>query len=291
MKKAKVNGVELEYEVTGSGEPVLLISMGPIADSFLPFLSETVLVQRYRLIRYHQRGQSGSTRSPGLVSYAEHAADAAALLGHLGIRRAHVAGHSTGGLIALQLAADRPEIVHTLALLEPVLMGVPCAGALLEKLGPVLAAYDSGDREGAMADFLSVVCSLDRETYRMEIERHVPSGMTQTMKDSDSVFGSYLPALNTWQFGAEQAAAIYQPVLSVLGTETQQLFVDGRELLHEWFPQVEDCTIEGVAHLLHMQQPEPVARAVADFLARHPIDLQLNQEGRELDSAMAIEQR
>ena len=40
MDKAKVNGVEVAYEVTGSGEPVLLISTGPIADSFLPFLSE-----------------------------------------------------------------------------------------------------------------------------------------------------------------------------------------------------------------------------------------------------------
>ena len=40
MDKAKVNGVELEYEVQGAGEPVLLIGTGPIADSFLPFLSE-----------------------------------------------------------------------------------------------------------------------------------------------------------------------------------------------------------------------------------------------------------
>ena len=39
MEKAKLNGVMLEYEVTGSGEPVLLISTGPIADSFLPLLS------------------------------------------------------------------------------------------------------------------------------------------------------------------------------------------------------------------------------------------------------------
>ena len=45
--------------------------------------------------------------------------------------------------------------------------------------------------------------------------------------------------------------------------------MDGHELLHSWFPQVEDCTIEGVAHLLHMQRPEPVARGVGAFLARH----------------------
>jgi pimeloyl-ACP methyl ester carboxylesterase len=125
MERAKVNGVELEYEVKGQGEPMLLISTGPIADSFLQFLSQKALTQRYRLVRYHQRGQAGSTRSPGPVSFAEHASDAAGLLAHLGIHRAHVAGHSTGGVIALQLAVDRPELVHTLALLEPTLLGMP----------------------------------------------------------------------------------------------------------------------------------------------------------------------
>ena len=205
------------------------------------------------------------------VSFAEHAADAAALLGHLGVRRAHVAGHSTGAIIALQLAADRPDLVHTLALLEPPLAGAPSAGAFFEKAGPALAAYGAGDREGAMARFLSVVSSLDWETCRRVIEKHVPGGVAQAMADADDLFGSYLPALNAWQFGPEQAAAISQPVLSVLGTETERLFVDGHELLHAWFPQVEDCRIEGVAHLLHMQRPEPVARGLAAFFARHPM--------------------
>ena len=211
----------------GSGEPVLLIGTGPIADSFLPFFSEMALVERYRLIRYHQRGQVGSTPGPGPVSFAEHAADAAALLGHLGIRRAHVAGHSTGAIIALQLAVDRPDIVHTLALLEPLLTGAPSAEAFFEKVGPALAAYGAGDREEAMAGFLSVVCSLDWETCRTVIEKHVPGGVAQAMKDADTFFGSYLPALNAWQFGPEQAADISQPVLLVLGTETERL-VRGR---------------------------------------------------------------
>ena len=122
-----------------------------------------------------------------------------------------------------------------------------------------------------MAGFLSVVCSLDWETCRTVIEKHVPGGVAQAMQDADTFFGSYLPALSAWQFGPEQAAAISQPVLSVLGTETERWFVDGHELLHSWFPQVEDCTIEGVAHLLHMQRPEPVAQGVAEFFARHPI--------------------
>lgn len=271
MEKAHVNGVELQYEVEGTGEPVLLISTGPIADSFLPFLFEKALVERYRLIRYHQRQITDSTTSSTPVSFTEHADDATALLSHLGIRRAHVAGHSTGADIALQMATDHPEIVHTLALLEPPLMGVPSAGPFFEKAGPALAAYGSGDRERAMAGFLSMVGSLDWETCRTVVEKHVPGGVAQAIKHADNFFSSYLPALSAWQFGPEQAATISQPVLSVLGTESERLFVDGRELLHTWLPQLEDCTIEGVGHLLHMQRPEPVAQGVAEFFARHPI--------------------
>jgi pimeloyl-ACP methyl ester carboxylesterase len=272
MEKAKLIGIDLEYEVTGSGDPVLLISTGPIADSFLPLMSEKALADRYRLIRYRQRRMSAGTNDPAPVTFAQHAADAAALLGHLGIRRAHVAGHSTGGAIALQLAADRPDIVFTLALLEPLLMSVPSAAAFLEKAGPALAAYGSGDREGAMVAFLTVACSLDWEACRTQIEKGVPGGVARALKDADNFFASYLPALNAWKFGSEQAATLSQPVLSVQGKQTERLFAEGHDLLRTWFPQLEDCKIEGVTHLLHIQRPEPVARCMAEFFARHPID-------------------
>src|SRR5260221_9375182 len=91
MKSAEVNGVTLEYEVVGSGEPVLLISP-VLADGFLPLLSEPALAERYRLIRYHKRGWVGSTHTPPPVTVADHATDAAALLRHLHIPRAHVVG-------------------------------------------------------------------------------------------------------------------------------------------------------------------------------------------------------
>ena len=269
MEKANVNGMQLEYEVKGSGEPVLLISTGPIADSPLPLFPEKALAG-YRLIRYRQRGLDRSNGA-GPVSFAKHAADAAGLLGHLGVRRAHVAGHSTGGLIALQLAVDRPDVVQTLALLEPPLAAAPSAGAFFEKAGPAFAAYGSGDGDGAMSRFLSVVSSLDWETCQRVIEKYVPGGVARAIAHVDDLFGSYLPALQAWQFGADQAAAISQPVLSVVGTDSERLFLDGHELLHTWFPRIEDCRIEGVAHLLHMQRPEPVARGLAGFFARHPM--------------------
>jgi pimeloyl-ACP methyl ester carboxylesterase len=269
MEDADVNGMSMEYEVKGSGEPVLLISTGPIADSFLPIFPEKALAG-YRLIRYRQRGRDRSNGA-GPVSFAQHAADAAGLLRHLGVRRAHVAGHSTGALIALQLAVDHPEVVHSLALLEPPLVGAGSAGAFFEKAGPALAAYGSGDRDGAMSKFLSLVCSLDWKTCQSVIEKHVPGGVSAALANVDNFFGSYRPALQAWQVGADQAEAISQPVLSVVGTDSDRWFIDGDELLHAWFPRIEGCRIDGVAHLLHMQRPEPVARGLAGFVARHPM--------------------
>lgn len=270
MNKAAVNGIELGYEVQGSGEPVLLISTGPIADSFLPLFSQEGLADRYRLIRYRQR-RIAPTGSCKPVSFRQHAADAGALLQHLDIQRSHVAGHSTGADIALQLAVDNPRLVHTLALLEPPLMSVPNAGDFLESISSAISAYESSRAEQAMTEFLSVVCSLEWRECRNVIEKSVSGAVDDAIEDADNFFQNYLPALDSWEFGQDQAAVISQAVLSVLGTETNRLFVDGHELLRSWFPQLEECTIEGVAHLLHMQEPAPVAGCLAEFFSRHPL--------------------
>lgn len=268
MKRAKVNGVELEYEVNGSGEPVLLISP-VVADGFLPFRFQPALIDHYRLIRYRKRGWGGSTHTAPPVSIEEHAADAAGLLEHLEIRRAHVGGHSSGGAIALQLALDRPELVHALLLLEPSLLTVPSTSILFENAAGALEAYGAGRYEEAVVGFLTVVSGLDARTCRSVIDRNVPGGIEQSIQDAETFFGVELPALTSWKFGSEQAARISQPVLSVRGTDTETLWVEVADLLRAWLPDVEDLTVEGVGHLLHMQQPEPVARGVAAFLARH----------------------
>lgn len=284
MERATINGIALAYEVIGAGDPVLLISTGPIADSFLPFVAERTMADRFRLIRYRQRRLPDPASGRTAVSFAQHAADAAALLEHLGIRRAHVAGHSTGACIALQLAVDAPAAVHTLTLLEPPLASVPSAAAFFERAAPALAAHGAGDRAGAMAAFLSLASSLSWETCRTHLETHVPGGVAQTIAGADDFFGSYLPALGAWRFGAAEAAAISAPVLSVVGTETERLFAESHALLHAWLPQTEDCEIEGVAHLLHLQRPAPVARCVAEFLARHPIT-DVRAEGPRIGAA------
>src|SRR5687768_6545294 len=109
MERATTDaGVELEYELRGHGDPVLLIHGSHIARSFLALCGQRALTERYTLIRYHRRGHLGSTPPLGPVSVADQAADARGLLDHLGVGRAHVVGHSSGGSIALQFAADHP---------------------------------------------------------------------------------------------------------------------------------------------------------------------------------------
>jgi pimeloyl-ACP methyl ester carboxylesterase len=268
MKNAKVNGVALEYEVAGSGEPVLLISP-VLADGFLPLLSQPALADRYQLIRYHKRGWVGSTHSAPPVSIADHAADAAALLDHLGVQRAHIAGHSSGAAVAAQLALDHPDTVHTLILLELSLLSVPSGAAFFQQAGPAFEAYASGDHERALAIFMSVVSGLDWATCRALLEERVPGAVAQAIEDADTFFGIELPALTEWAFSAKQAAAVHCPVLSVLGSGTQPLWVEVAAFLRASLPHVEDCTIDGVGHLLHIQRPQPVARAMTEFLARN----------------------
>jgi pimeloyl-ACP methyl ester carboxylesterase len=267
MKSTEVNGVELEFEVSGSGEPLLFIS-SVLADGFRPLLSEPALADRYRLISYHRRGWAGSTPTPTPVSVADHAADAAALLAHLGVARAHVAGHSTGAVVAAQLALDDPAAVQTLLLLEPFVLSVPSGEAVLEQAGPAFEAYGDGDHERAWAIFLSAASGLDWPACRAVLEDRIPGVVAQAVKDADTLFGVELPAMATWAFGPERAAAIGCPVLSVLGTDTLPLFVEVAALLRSSLPDVEERVIDGVGHLLHIQRPEPVARAMSEFLQK-----------------------
>ena len=271
MERVKVNGVELEYEVHGAGEPVLLIDM-LIADCFVPLLKEPSLAGRYQLIRYHKRGWVGSTHTPPPVSIANHATDAAALLDHLGVSRAHIAGHSTGASIAAQLALDYAEKVHTLALLEPTLLSLPLGQAFLRSADPVFEAYGNGDHSGAFAMFVAAASGLEWEACRALLEERIPGVVAQSIKDADTFFGVELPSLLVWTFGPEQAATIHQPVLSVLGAETQPLWVEIAAFLRSSLPHVENCTIERVGHLLQIQRPKHVARAIAEFLARNDMD-------------------
>ncbi len=268
MERVEIDRAMIEYQVQGTGEPVLLIPVSVIADGLgLPLLAQPALASRYQLIHYHRRGYMGSTLGPEPLSMARQAGDAAALLRHLGVKSAHVAGHSLGAGIALQLAVDAPDLVHSLALLEPALRMVPNGKADLERtLLPVLNAYGSGDKRAAVELFGDTVFG---PNWQMIVEQAIPGGVEQAVRDVDT-FMQELPAVQSWQFGPAQAVMIHQPVLSVLGVRSPEFAKKGRRLLHVWFPQAEDLDVP-TTHLLQMQDPQGVAHGLGEFFSRHPM--------------------
>jgi pimeloyl-ACP methyl ester carboxylesterase len=270
MDKATVNGIELEYEVTGTGEPVLLISP-VLADGFLPLVEQAPIADRYQLIRYHKRGWVGSTHPDGPVTVEDHAVDAAALLDHLGVRRAHVVGHSSGAAVAAQLALNDLDRVHTLTLLELSLFSVPVGPAFLEQAAPVLDAYAAGQNEEAIAMFLTAVSGMPWDECRALLEARAPGMVVQAVKDAKTFFEVELPGLVRWKFGDEEAAKIRRPTLSILGGNTAPLWVEVAEFLRTNMPSVEERTIAGAGHLLHLEQPVPVAQAIAGFFDGNPM--------------------
>src|SRR5712691_11827472 len=142
-QRVSIDGPVLECWVVGVGEPVVLVHGSIIADGFAPLLSEPAFIASYRLVSYHRRGFAGSTHPDRPLSIAEQAPDCRALLGTLGIDRAHVVGHSYGGAIALQLALDAPAIVHSLALLEAGPLAVPSTPQFLEAMGQLAGMYQA----------------------------------------------------------------------------------------------------------------------------------------------------
>jgi pimeloyl-ACP methyl ester carboxylesterase len=271
MNRAQIDGSVLEYEVRGAGEPVVLVHGSHIADAFAPLLAESVLTKRYQLLLYHRRGFAGSTHPDGPLNIVQQAADCRALMQHLGVPCAHVVGHSYGGAIALQLALDAPDAVHSLALLEPALLTVPSAPQFMDAMGPVLQMYEAGNKTGAVDHFLQAVVGPE---YRSVLDRVLPGAFAQAVADADTFFRIELPALQQWSFTQAEAGRITQPVLAVLGADSHTLWpgwVEVHQLVQTWLPQAETFVLQGATHGLQIIDPKGMAEGLTSFFARHPL--------------------
>lgn len=269
MDTATVRDGALAITVRGSGDPLLLVHGAMVADSFGPMLAEGDLASSNQVISYHRRGFQGS--SPVVVghSIADEAADAVAVLDHLGIETAHVVGHSYAGSVVLQMALDAPERVHSLGLLEPVLLTVPAAEAVGAGLGPVVERFEAGDGEGALLAALTLIAG---ENPLERVPSLPPEAHEQAVADIATLFTGDLPALSAWALSDEDGRSIAQPALTVLGTESAAVFQEAMARIESLLPNTESFSLPGATHLLHMEKPAPVSDALSSFLSRHPIN-------------------
>ena len=272
MNTITINGKKLAYEVRGAGEPVLLLHCGFVADSFVPLMNDSNLSGQYRLINYHRVGYGQSDRASGSMSVVQQAADARALLQELGIQRAQIVGHSYGGVVALQLALDAPEVVHSLALLEP---SIPAALAdpevalkFMEGVGKAFAQFGAGDKAGAVDTWLTGAFG---PGYREIADRALPGWFEQAVIDADVVFQVEAANIQQWNFTQVEAARITQAVLSAYHQDNWPGFQKSHELLKAWIPQTETAVLPIERHLLQIMNPSAVAVELAGFFARHPI--------------------
>ncbi|HET9752989.1 MAG TPA: alpha/beta fold hydrolase [Myxococcales bacterium] len=113
----RANGAELYVEDTGTG-PAVVFSHGLLWSTALWRFQVAAFRERYRCITYDHRGQGKSEVTASGYDMDTLTEDAAALIDQLGAAPAHFVGLSMGGFVGMRLAARRPELVRSLALVE-----------------------------------------------------------------------------------------------------------------------------------------------------------------------------
>src|SRR5207253_1856773 len=117
MARARLNGIEIDYDVSGSG-PAVLLSHGYSATRRMWDGQHRALEGRYTVISWSMRGH-GETESPDdPAQYSEEltVGDMRALLRHVGVERAIVGGLSLGGYASLGFSLAHPEMVRALVI-------------------------------------------------------------------------------------------------------------------------------------------------------------------------------
>jgi pimeloyl-ACP methyl ester carboxylesterase len=112
------DGVRLAVREWPGGGPSLLLLHGLASSSHIWDLVGPRLAPRFRVVAYDQRGHGLSSKPSSGYGFDRLTADAEAVISVLDLERPVVVGHSWGGNVALQLAADRPERVAGVVLID-----------------------------------------------------------------------------------------------------------------------------------------------------------------------------
>ncbi len=260
MPRVDAGGSELNYERSGSGEPLLLIQ-GMSATHLAwgrPFLEP--LEQSFECIVFDNRGMglSGPAQMP--FTTADMAGDVAGLLDALEIESAHVLGISMGGMIAQELALAHPERIRTLTL-GATWCGGP-EGTLMadEDLRMLGAAMASGDREQVHRAMWEINLSpgFRAEESRYEAFHEMAVGL-QAPKDVIFVQMQACAAHDT----STRLGQISVPTQVIHGTVDRLLGVNNGIQIAQLLG-IEPQLLDGVGHMFWWEQPDRSAALVRD---------------------------
>jgi pimeloyl-ACP methyl ester carboxylesterase len=262
-------GINLNYEVSGSGEPLLLI-MG--TSGAIALWGEVIarLSQTHQVIAMDNRGLGGSDRGVGPISAASMAEDASALLEALGIPRAHVLGWSLGSAVAQELALTHPEQVAS-----AVMFGTwgRCDGFQRSVLSAFRLPYVLRDMDSALA-VSGLAFSpqlLDHPDFASMLEPMLPAfpqneaqmQVTVEQWDADLAHDTL-----------DRLPGITAPTLVVVGEQDLLTPPWQAKKVADAIPgaRFELVTGPGSSHGMHIERPDEFTKLVAAFLSEHPLE-------------------
>jgi 3-oxoadipate enol-lactonase len=246
----------LFYEVSGSGEPVVLIHAFSV-DRRMWAPQIDMLEKRFRVIRYDLRGHGKSEGAAG--PYAPHE-DLRSVLDALGVGKATLIGLSAGSTLAIDFAIAFPNRVARLVLSSPGLNGhVPSQP--LAWTQPVFKAAGAGDAEGA--------ARLWADTPIMALRNDLSA--------APAVRELVMSNVRLWTFRTNPAqpltppaigrlAEVKSPTLVILGDQDLSHIKEVAGLLVKGIAGARLVTIAGAGHITNFDAPDAFNQAVASFL-------------------------
>lgn len=251
MSRARLNGIEIDYEVSGNGGPVLL-SHGYSATRRMWDGQHRALEDRYQVISWSMRGhgQTESPADPSKYSADLTVADMAALLRHLGVQRAVIGGLSLGGVASLGFYMEHPEMTRALVI---------CDSGPGYRNAEARAAWNQRAQERAAeleARGLDALSGRSREMREAMGEHRSAQGLAHAARGMLAQEGSRL---------IDGLPSVKVPTLIIVGDKDQPFLVPC-EYMAKKIPGARLEVIAGAGHSSNLDQPEAFNRVLRDFL-------------------------
>jgi 3-oxoadipate enol-lactonase len=260
----ELEGARIYYEVEGDGHPLLLIH-GGLGSLRMWDAQAPVFAERYKVIRYDTRG-FGLTETDD-VEFTNRG-DAVAVLDHVGAESAHVVGQSRGGMIALDLAIDQPHRVDGLV---SVAGGVGGYEPELPE-GTDIPPWDDAEKLWESKDWAALsefetqvwVDGWGQPPDRVDAElRRLVHGWILSNYLAGKEEGKPQPLDPP---AAERFTEVRAPMLVLIGEVDEPGSVAAERHLGASVVGAKVVELAGVAHMIHLEQPERFNQLVLDFL-------------------------
>jgi 3-oxoadipate enol-lactonase len=248
-----MTAVAVSYSVAGAPDaPVVVLSNSLGATRGMWDPQVPALAERYRVVSYDTRGHGESPAPPGPYTLDDLVDDLVALLDRIGAPRAHVAGLSLGGMIALRLAAREPQRVHRLAVL--------CSSAKTEPQGFLDRA--AAARADGTASFAPAVASRWlTPSYAAEHPDLLARLEAMIAGADDEGYAACAEVVGRVDL-REDLGRITAPTLVVSGAEDPALPPEHQRAIADGIAGAELLTVSPGAHLANLEQPLRISGAL-----------------------------